>query len=59
MPQPMLESPPVIPFSMTDARQKSFFDKMVAAKVVNAGIDYKKSYTLAFVCKGVGKDLAK
>ena len=44
---------------MTDARQKSFFDKMVAANVVKADIDYKKSYTLAFVCKGVGKDLAK
>ena len=44
---------------MTDARQKSFFDKMVAAKVVKADIDYTKSYTLAFVCKGVGKDLVK
>jgi NitT/TauT family transport system substrate-binding protein len=44
---------------MTDARQKSFFDKMVKAQVVKADIDYKKSYTLAFVCKGVGKDLMK
>jgi NitT/TauT family transport system substrate-binding protein len=44
---------------MTDARQKSFFDKMVKAQVVKADIDYKKSYTLAFVCKGVGKDLKK
>ncbi|MCS0504011.1 ABC transporter substrate-binding protein [Ancylobacter mangrovi] len=45
--------------AMTDAKMKSFFDKMVAAKVVDGGIDYKKSYTLQFVNKGVGKDLAK
>ena len=43
--------------AMTDARMKSFFDKMVAAGVVKAGIDYRKSYTLQFVNKGVGVDL--
>lgn len=45
--------------AMTDARQKSFFDKMVKAGVVKAGVDYTKSYTLAFVNKGVGLDVKK
>ncbi len=45
--------------AMTDARVKSFYDKMVQAKVVKPDIDYKKSYTLKFVDKGVGKELAK
>jgi NitT/TauT family transport system substrate-binding protein len=44
---------------MTDARYKSFFDSMVAAKVIKASLDYKKAYTTKFVCKGVGKDLVK
>lgn len=44
--------------AMTDARVKSFYDKMVQAKVVKPDIDYKKSYTLKFVDKGVGKELA-
>jgi NitT/TauT family transport system substrate-binding protein len=43
--------------SMTDARMKSFFDKMVRAGVVKAGLDYKRGYTLQFVNKGVGLDL--
>ncbi|MCK0198957.1 ABC transporter substrate-binding protein [Ancylobacter sp. 6x-1] len=43
--------------AMTDARMKSFFDKMVRAKVVDGGIDYTKAYTLQFVNKGVGKEL--
>jgi len=45
--------------AMTDARVKSFYDKMVGAKVVTPDIDYRKSYTLQFVNKGVGKELAK
>jgi NitT/TauT family transport system substrate-binding protein len=45
--------------AMTDARMQSFYDKMVAAKVMPAGIDIKKSYTLQFVNKGVGLDLTK
>jgi len=45
--------------AMTDARQKSFFDKMVKAKVVSADLDYKKAYTLQFVNKGVGLNLRK
>ena len=43
--------------AMTDARMKSFFDKMVATGVVKAGVDYRKSYTLQFVNKGVGLNL--
>ena len=43
--------------AMTDARMKDFFDKMVRAGVVKAGLDYRKSYTLQFVDKKVGLDL--
>lgn len=43
--------------AMTDARMKSFFDKMVKAGVVKASVDYRKSYTTQFVNKGVGLDL--
>jgi NitT/TauT family transport system substrate-binding protein len=43
--------------AMTDARMASFFDKMVRAGVVKSGIDYRKSYTLQFVNKGVGVEL--
>ena len=43
--------------AMTDARWKSFYDKMVKAGVVKAGLDYKRGYTLKFVNKGVGVDL--
>jgi NitT/TauT family transport system substrate-binding protein len=43
--------------AMSDARMKDFFDKMVRAGVVKAGIDYKRAYTLQFVNKRVGVDL--
>ena len=43
--------------AMTDARVKDFYDSMVKAGVVKAGLDYKKAYTLQFVDKGVGVDL--
>ena len=43
--------------AMTDARMKNFFDKMVRAGVVRPSVDYRKSYTLRFVNKGVGLDL--
>ena len=43
----------------TDAVVKDFYDKMVSAKVVKAGLDLSKVYTTQFVCKGVGKDLVK
>ena len=43
--------------AMTDARVKSFFDKMVKAGVVAAGVDYRKAYTLQFVDHKVGLEL--
>src|SRR5262249_29647157 len=43
--------------AMTDERVASFFDKMVRAGVVKPDIDYRKSYTLRFVNKGVGLEL--
>jgi NitT/TauT family transport system substrate-binding protein len=43
--------------AMTDDRVVSFFDKMVKAGVVRSDIDYRASYTLRFVNKGVGLDL--
>ena len=45
--------------AMTDERMQSFYDKMVKANVLPAGIDIKKAYTLDFVNKGVGLDLKK
>ena len=43
--------------AMTDERWKDFYDKMVKAGIVKAGIDIKQAYTLQFVNKGVGLDL--
>ena len=43
--------------AMNDARMASFFDKMVRAHVVRSDVDYRNSYTLRFVNKGVGVDL--
>jgi NitT/TauT family transport system substrate-binding protein len=43
----------------TDATVKDFYDKMVTAKVVKAGLDLSKVYTTQFVCKGLGKELVK
>jgi len=43
--------------TMTDARIQSFYEKMVAAGVVDGGLDYKAAYTLDFINKGVGLDL--
>ena len=43
--------------AINDARVASFFDKMVRAHVVRSDIDYRKSYTLRFINKGVGLDL--
>jgi len=44
---------------MTDDRMKQYFDKVVAIKLFDASLDYKKAYTTQFVCKGVGMDLKK
>lgn len=43
--------------AMTDARVRSFFDKMVRAGVVKPNVDFRKSYTLQFVNKRVGLEL--
>jgi NitT/TauT family transport system substrate-binding protein len=43
--------------AMSDARVKSFYDKMVRAGVVKRSIDPRKAYTLQFVNKRVGIDL--
>jgi NitT/TauT family transport system substrate-binding protein len=43
--------------AMTDEHWKDFYEKMVKAGIVKAGIDYKQAYTLQFVNKGVGLDL--
>jgi NitT/TauT family transport system substrate-binding protein len=43
--------------AMTDARIKSFYDKMVRAGVVKRSVDPRKAYTLQFVNKKVGIDL--
>ncbi|MBV8791542.1 MAG: ABC transporter substrate-binding protein [Pseudolabrys sp.] len=43
--------------AMSDGRFKDFYDKMVVAGVVKAGLDYKRGYTLQFVNKKVGLDL--
>ena len=39
---------------VTDARVKSFFDKMLKSGVVKASVDWRKSYTTRFVGKKVG-----
>lgn len=43
--------------AMTDERMESFYNKMIAAGVIEEGIDLAASYTLEFVNKGVGLDL--
>ena len=42
---------------MEGERFASFYDKMVAAGVLQPGIDITTTYTTAFVCKGVGLEL--
>jgi NitT/TauT family transport system substrate-binding protein len=42
---------------MTDARMKSFFDKMTKAGVFPADLDYRQGYTLRFTGKKVGMEL--
>jgi NitT/TauT family transport system substrate-binding protein len=42
--------------AMTDERWSDFYNKMVKAGIVKAGIDYKQAYTLQFVNKAVGLD---
>ncbi len=43
--------------AMTEARVKSFFERMVRAEVTPSSVDWRRSFTLQFVNKGVGMDL--
>jgi NitT/TauT family transport system substrate-binding protein len=43
--------------AMTDEKISGFYDAMVEAGVIEAGLDYSSAYTLDFVNKGVGMDL--
>jgi NitT/TauT family transport system substrate-binding protein len=43
--------------ALTDARMKSFFDKMVRVGVTKPNIDYRRAYSTQFVNKGVGLEL--
>ncbi len=43
--------------AMTDARMKSFFDKMARVGVVKSTVDFRQSYSLQFVNKGIGVEL--
>jgi NitT/TauT family transport system substrate-binding protein len=43
--------------ALTDARMKSFFDKMVRVGVTKPNIDYRRAYSTQFVNKGVGLQL--
>jgi len=45
--------------TINPARMKSFFEKMVKAKVIKPDFDVASIYTTAFVNKGVGMDLKK
>ena len=42
--------------AMSDARIGAFYDKMVAAGVLPANLDYKKGYTLRFIGKKIDDD---
>jgi NitT/TauT family transport system substrate-binding protein len=43
---------------ITDARVEDFYNKMVAAGVIEAGLDFQAAYTTQFVGQGLGKELA-
>jgi NitT/TauT family transport system substrate-binding protein len=43
--------------AMTEARMKSFFDKMARAGVVKPTLDWRRAFTAQFVNKRVGMDL--
>ncbi|MFT6532602.1 MAG: NitT/TauT family transport system substrate-binding protein [Limimaricola cinnabarinus] len=44
---------------ITDATVEDFYDKMVEAGVIEAGLDWKAAYTTEFVGKGVSLDAAE
>jgi NitT/TauT family transport system substrate-binding protein len=43
--------------AMSDERMADFFAELVKARLVKPGADYKRTYTLRFVNKGVGVEL--
>ena len=43
--------------AMTDERMASFYEAMVAAGVIEEGLDISSSYTLEFINRGVGLDM--
>jgi NitT/TauT family transport system substrate-binding protein len=43
--------------AMTEARMKSFFDKMARAGVIKPTLDWRRAFTTQFVNKRVGIDL--
>ena len=43
--------------AISDERMTSFFGKMVRAGVVRSDLDFRKSYTLRFINKGVGVEM--
>ncbi|MEM8740375.1 MAG: ABC transporter substrate-binding protein [Pseudomonadota bacterium] len=43
--------------ALTETKVKDFFDKMVAAGVVDAGVDWSATFTTEFTNQGVGMDL--
>lgn len=45
--------------TMSAARIKGFYDKMVTAGVVDAGIDVTQVYSLEYINKGLGLDIKK
>ncbi|MGL4964017.1 MAG: ABC transporter substrate-binding protein [Inquilinus sp.] len=44
---------------MSGDRYQRFYDSMVKAGVLDAGLDVSKAFTNRFVCKGIGLDLYK
>ena len=42
---------------ITDAKVEDFYNKMVEAGVIEAGLDWKSAYTTEFVGQGLGMDL--
>ena len=44
---------------MTDAKVEDFYNKMVEAGVIEAGLDFTAAYTTEFVGQGLGMDLVK
>ncbi|MEM1236205.1 MAG: ABC transporter substrate-binding protein [Pseudomonadota bacterium] len=43
--------------AMTDERSESFYNDMVEAGVLPAGLDFKQAYDLTYINKGLGLDL--